>query len=71
MSRKGNCWDNAPAESFFSRLKNEWVGRYHYQTHRKAKASIYFYIEMFYNIRRRHATIGYLSPNQFEAKQAA
>ncbi len=74
MSRKGNCWDNAPAESFFGRLKTEWAGRYRYRSREEAKRSIYFYIEMFYNSKRRHAAIGYVSPNDFESqhlKQAA
>ena len=66
MSRKGNCWDNAPAESFFGRLKTEWSSRNRYRTREEAKRSIYFYIEMFYNSKRRHATLGYLSPNNFE-----
>lgn len=69
MSRKGNCWDNAPAESFFGRLKTEWAGRYHYRTRKEAKCSIYYYIEMFYNSKRRHATLGYLSPNSFETQR--
>ena len=68
MSRKGNCWDNAPAESFFGRLKTEWVGRYTYRSRKEARRSVYFYIEMFYNSKRLHATLGYLSPNQFETQ---
>jgi putative transposase len=68
MSRKGNCWDNAPAESFFGKLKTEWSGRYRYRTREEARRSIYYYIEMFYNSNRRHATLGYLSPNNFEAQ---
>ena len=71
MSRKGNCWDNAPAESFFGRLKTEWVGRSRYRSREEARRSIYFYIEMFYNSKRRHAALGYLSPNQYEAKHLA
>ena len=67
MSRKGNCWDNAPVESFFGKLKTEWTGRYHYKSRREAKQSIYYYIELYYNSRRRHAAIGYLCPNDFEA----
>jgi transposase InsO family protein len=69
MSRRGNCGDNAPAESFFGKLKTEWVGRYHYRSQEEAKRSIYFYIEMFYNSKRRHAALGYLSPNQFQVQQ--
>ena len=68
MSRKGNCWDNAPAESFFGKLKTEWVNRYPYRSRKEAKRSIYFYIEMFYNCKRRHAALGYLSPNTFETQ---
>ena len=68
MSRKGNCWDNAPSESFFGKLKTGWVHRQTYATREEAMRSIYFYIEMYYNSKRRHATLGYLSPNDFEAK---
>ena len=68
MSRKGNCWDNAPAESFFGKLKTEWADRYSYRSRKEAKRSVYFYIEMFYNSKRLPATLGYLSPSQFEAQ---
>lgn len=68
MSRKGNCWDNAPSESFFGKLKTEWTHRYRYATREDAKRSIYYYIELYYNSRRRHASLDYLSPNHFEAK---
>ena len=68
MSRKGNCWDNAPAESFFGRLKTEWAGRHRYRSREEAKRSVYFYIEMFYNSKRRHAAIGYVSPNDYETQ---
>jgi putative transposase len=71
MSRKGNCWDNAPAESFFGKLKTEWVHRRRYRTRADARQSIYFYIEMYYNSKRRHAALGYLTPNQFETHQLA
>lgn len=71
MSRKGNCWDNAPAESFFGKLKTEWVNRYCYATRTEAMRSIYFYLEMFYNSKRSHAALGYLSPNQFETAYLA
>jgi transposase InsO family protein len=60
---------NAPAESFFGKLKTEWVGRNHHRSQEEAKRSIYFYIEIFYNGKRRRAALGYLSPNQFEAQQ--
>ena len=68
MSRKGNCWDNAPSESFFGRLKTEWTGRHQYRSRDEAKRSVYFYIEMFYNSKRRHAAIGYVSPNDYESQ---
>ncbi len=65
MSRKGNCWDNAPTESFFNSLKNERVYATRYATRDQAKADVFDYIEPFYNRRRRHSTLGYKSPTQF------
>jgi putative transposase len=70
MSRSGNVWDNAAMESFFSSLKTERTARKTYRTRDQAKADVFDYIERFYNARRRHSTLGYLSPMQFE-KQAA
>jgi putative transposase len=69
MSRAGNVWDNAAMESFFSSLKIERTSRKTYRTRDEAKADVFDYIEYFYNPRRRHSTIGYLSPVEFE-KQA-
>lgn len=66
MSSKGNCYDNAPTESFFSTLKRELVYRESYRTREEAKQSIFEYIELFYNRKRRHSTLGYVSPFQFE-----
>lgn len=66
MSRKGNCWDNACMESFFGSLKTEWLGYKKYQTRQEAKNDIFKYIEMFYNRKRRHAALGYLSPAAYE-----
>jgi putative transposase len=66
MSRRGNCWDNAVAESFFSSLKKERVRRKIYPTKEEAKADLFDYIEMFYNPRRRHSHIGGVSPEAFE-----
>ncbi|MFH1311804.1 MAG: IS3 family transposase [Candidatus Eisenbacteria bacterium] len=66
MSRRGNCWDNAVAESFFSSLKKERVRRKIYRTKEEAKADLFDYIEMFYNPRRRHSHIGGVSPEVFE-----
>jgi putative transposase len=66
MSRKGNCWDNAVAESFFSTLKLELVYRTSFATRQEARAAIFEYIEVFYNRLRRHSTLGYLSPVDYE-----
>lgn len=71
MSRKGNCWDNAVAESFFATLKTELVTGTDWATREEARAAIFRYIEMWYNPRRRHSSLGYLSPMAFEARQAA
>ena len=65
MSRKGNCWDNAPTESFFNSLKNERVHGTRYATREEAIADLFDYIEIFYNRSRRHSTLGYHSPVQF------
>jgi len=66
MSRKGDCWDNAVAESFFSTLKAELVHRTDYISRIQAKASVFEYIEAFYNPRRRHSALGYVSPVEHE-----
>lgn len=68
MSRSGNVWDNAAMESFFSSLKTERVGKKVYRTRTQAKADVFDYIECFYNPTRRHSTLGYLSPIDFERK---
>jgi putative transposase len=65
MSRKGNCWDNAPTESFFNSLKNERVHGQRYRTRNDAIADLFEYIEVFYNRSRRHSTLGSRSPVQF------
>ena len=69
MSRKGNCWDNAVAESFFGSLKAERVFFANYKTREDAKRDIVDYIEMFYNSRRRHSYLGYISPKEFEEQR--
>ena len=69
MSRKGNCWDNAVAESFFGSLKTERVFFSNYTTRDEARKDIVDYIEMFYNSRRRHSYLGYVSPKEFEKRQ--
>jgi len=66
MSRSGNVWDNAAMESFFSSLKTERIGKKIYRTRSQAKADVFDYIECFYNPTRRHLTLGYLSPIDFE-----
>ena len=68
MSRSGNVWDNAAMGSSFSSLKIERVDRKTYRTRNEAKADVFDYIERFYNPRRRHSTIGYMSPMEFEMK---
>ena len=66
MSRKGNCWDHAMMESFFATLKKERLHLEDYATRAEARASVFDYIERFYNRQRRHSALGYLSPEQFE-----
>ena len=68
MSRSGNVWDNAAMESFFSSLKTERTARKVYRTRDEARADVFDYIERFYNPQRRHSTLGYLSPVEFEAR---
>lgn len=68
MSRRGDCWDNAVMESFFSTLKTEQTSQKAYATRESAQADVFEYIERFYNPRRRHSTLNYLSPVQFERK---
>jgi len=69
MSRKGNCWDNAPMESFFATLKTELVYREQFKTRQEAKTKIFEYIEVFYNRQRRHSTLGNISPVDFEKRK--
>jgi putative transposase len=74
MSRTGNCWDNAVAESFFATLKRELVDRPDreaWPTRAAARQAIFDYIEVFYNRRRRHSTLRYLSPVAYEAAHQA
>ena len=69
MSRKGDCWDNAPAESFFATLKRELVSRSRFETREAARGAVFEWIEVWYNRKRRHSTLGYLSPVQFEEQK--
>ena len=68
MSRKGNCWDNAPVESFFGTLKQELVHRCSFATRQHARQEVFDYIEVWYNRQRRHSALGYLSPEEFEKR---
>ncbi len=71
MSRKGNCWDNAVAESFFSTLKNELVHRKNWATRLELRAAVFEYIEVFYNRQRLHSAVGYKPPAQVEREYIA
>ncbi len=68
MSRRGNCYDNAIAESFFQLLKRERIRRKIYATRDQARAEVFDYIELFYNPRRRHSYIGQIPPVEFEQR---
>ncbi|WP_442927950.1 transposase [Microbulbifer sp. M83] len=70
MSRQANCWDNAAMESFFSRLKLELVYAGHFKSVNQAKAEVFEYVEVFYNRVRRHSTLGYIIPAEYERKCA-
>ena len=67
MSNKGDCWDNAMMESFWATLKTELVHQTHYATREQAQAALFEYIEVFYNRKRLHSSLGYVSPEAFEA----
>jgi putative transposase len=71
MSRAGEVWDNSAMESFFSSLKTERTASKVYRTREQARADVFDYIERFYNPRRRHSTLGYVSPMEFEKAQLA
>ena len=68
MSRRGNCYDNAMAESFFSSLKNELIHHRSFSTRDEARTAIYEYIEVFYNRQRRHKSLDLMSPVDYERK---
>ena len=67
MSGRGDCWDNACVESFWGSLKTELVHHEYYATREEARASIFEYMEVFYNRKRLHSSLGYMSPEAFEA----
>jgi putative transposase len=71
ISRRGNCWDNAVVESFFSSLKKERIRDVPYRTMNEAKADVFDYIEAFYNRKRRHSHLGDISPLEFERPKTA
>ena len=71
MSRKGNCYDNAVMESFFHTLKNEEVSRREYKNYEEARESIFEYIEVYYNRKRKHSALQYCTPTQVEIRFAA
>jgi putative transposase len=66
MSRRGNCWDNAVAESFFSSLKKKRIRKTIYRTREEARSDVFNYIEVFYNRKRRHSHLGHVSPVDYE-----
>jgi len=66
MSRKGNCWDNAPIERFFSSLKREWTGDRLYRSRQEAMADVREYVAVYYNSQRLHSTLGYMTPMNYE-----
>ena len=66
MNSVGSWYDNAPTESFFGTVKSELVNHYHYQTRDEARSQVFYYIEAFYNRRRLHSSLGYLSPEAYE-----
>ena len=70
MSRKGNCWDNTPIESFWGKLKQEWLNGQRFRTREEAKAAVFWYIEVYYHRKRRHASNGFKTPAVF-TKHAA
>lgn len=65
MSRKGNCWDNAPMESFWGKLKQEWLNEQHFHTREEAMSAVFEYIWIFYNRKRIHEANGYLTPEEY------
>jgi putative transposase len=70
MSRKGDCWDNACAETFFASLKTELIGSFIFESREQARREIFEYLEVFYNRRRLHSYLGYVTPEEFERSLA-
>ena len=71
MSRKGNCYDNAYVESWFASLKKEWIYRHNYLTEKELKALVFEYIEVWYNKKRRHSSLGNISPREYRLQKIA
>lgn len=71
MSRKGNCWDNAPMEAFWGKMKYEWLSDYQFKTRAEAKSAVFEYVEIFYNRQRLHASNGYLTPDEYHSQKIA
>ena len=71
MSRKGNCWDNAPMEAFWGKMKYEWLYEQRFKTRDEARAAVFEYVEIFHNRQRLHESNGYLTPEEYYAKAAA
>jgi len=65
MSRKGNCWDNAPMETFWGKMKYEWLHGLRFRTRNEARAAVFEYVQIFYNRNRLHASNGYLTPEEY------
>jgi len=65
MSRKGNCWDNAPMEAFWGKMKYEWLEDKHFKTREEARAAVFEYVEIFYNRQRIHEANGYITPEKY------
>ena len=65
MSRKGNCWDNAPMEAFWGKMKYEWLEDKHFRTREEARAAVFEYVEIFYNRQRIHEANGYITPEEY------
>ena len=70
MSRKSNCWDNAPMECFWGKLKQEWLNEQHFKTRNEAKKAVFEYIWIFYNRKRVHASNDYMTPEEYYSKCA-
>lgn len=70
MSRKGNCWDNAPMEAFWGKMKYEWLHEHRFKTRDEARAAVFEYVEVFYNRRRLHQANGYITPDEYYAAAA-